>query len=363
MPKETRSPSLWERLYDRLFPLRKLSADLHQRIGEAEGRLETRLNEVQNALDARLRDIHTLGVEAQISTTPVLMHELNIAPIYLKNTQEHPIFNPSATRFRDQIIFISRCSNFLGRDDRIGTYASLPHHTVNVIHRYDASLNLIDMDIVDDELLRRTCPAAECGIEDLRLFVWKDALWAVAAGIRHLSERTLAVSQLLVRFESNRIVDFILCDSPTDARFEKNWIPIVRDEELFVIYRFRPMVIYEYEDGALKLIKGDPLDQQEFSARGGTQFVRWGKNFIGLVHSPPNFHESKIYYTHRFVVINDAFEILEFSRPFFIQRRGIEFACGLTEYGGDLLLSYGVSDRAAAFCILPSSKLSRWVVP
>jgi hypothetical protein len=45
----------------------------------------------------------------------------------------------------------------------------------------------------------------------------------------------------------------------------------------------------------------------------------------------------------------------------FIQHRGVEFAGGLVEYKGDLLVSYGVPDRGAAFCILPYGKVSQWV--
>ena len=45
-----------------------------------------------------------------------------------------------------------------------------------------------------------------------------------------------------------------------------------------------------------------------------------------------------------------------------IQRRGVEFACGLAPYDDGLLISYGVGDRSSYYCVLPSAHLTRWIV-
>jgi hypothetical protein len=142
---------------------------------------------------------------------------------------------------------------------------------------------------------------------------------------------------------------------------EKSWIPMVKDGRLFIVYSFDPIVVYEYLDGAIVLRLGLPEQARAFVVRGGTQLIPWRGNFVGLVHSRVP-HPNKLYYTHAFVVLDDKFELVEMSEPFFLQRRGLEFACGLIEFNGDLLVSYGVSDRAAAFCILPFKPISQWVV-
>jgi hypothetical protein len=88
--------------------------------------------------------------------------------------------------------------------------------------------------------------------------------------------------------------------------------------------------------------------------------VPWGDRLISVAHFERLQVGKKVYYTHAFVILTKQFEIFDISEPFFIQRRGREFACGLTEYNGDLLLAYGIN-QSAAFCKLPVSQLSRWI--
>lgn len=60
--------------------------------------------------------------------------------------------------------------------------------------------------------------------------------------------------------------------------------------------------------------------------------------------------------------MNKNFEIIEISEPFFIQKRGIEFACGLIWDGDDLLVSYGVADRAAFYARIQIKSLKKYLV-
>jgi hypothetical protein len=58
------------------------------------------------------------------------------------------------------------------------------------------------------------------------------------------------------------------------------------------------------------------------------------------------------YYVHRFLRVDDGWNVVEASRPFFFLRRGIEFACGAALAHGDegLLITFGVADREAWLC-------------
>jgi hypothetical protein len=55
---------------------------------------------------------------------------------------------------------------------------------------------------------------------------------------------------------------------------------------------------------------------------------------------------------HRFLRIDDAWNLVEASRPFFFLHRGIEFACGaaLSHQEDELLITLGVEDREAWLC-------------
>lgn len=328
----------------------------HFLLGPIEGRL--------GAIEGRLDAIQRRLVEVDISTTPVLVRDLGVTPTYLTHNLTYPIFNPSVVRLKDEILFVSRSSNHsFGRELRrvISSNTTEPRYTVNIFHRYDSDLNLIGSEMLDDELLRHKCKAAEYGIEDIRLFTWRNALWGIAAAVHGASNGDVAVSQLLVRLDRCKVVDFVELSSPNKARWEKNWVPLVKEDRLFIIYSFEPMVVYEYLDRKIVPVRGSPSEGKEFSVSGGTPLIHLRGYYVGLAHSyQGDSHRRHI--THNIVVLNDNFEIVEMSCPFFLQRKGIEFACGLIEYRQDLLVSYGISDSASAFCVLPSKRLAQWVV-
>jgi hypothetical protein len=63
-------------------------------------------------------------------------------------------------------------------------------------------------------------------------------------------------------------------------------------------------------------------------------------------------------------VLDDEFAPVEESESFFIQHRGIEFAGGLIEYKGDLLVSYGVPDRGGRpFAFFLTARSRNGLVP
>jgi hypothetical protein len=320
------------------------------------GKCKARLRNIQQELT---RSGRRLAAEYRLpaSALPVLAREFGCTPCYLSHGPETPVFNPGVTRFEREIVFVSRSSNLVHRNDWEAVYASQPHNTVCLVHRYDEDLNLIETRVLDDGLVRQAAPY---GIEDLRLFTWKGSLCAIAAGIGP-DGAGLSVTQMFVRFEDWRVASFATLPSPNGRKFEKNWIPVVKDDRLFLIYNFHPVTIYEFADGKLHWICGAPNHGLDFHVRGGTPLIPWNGHFIGLIHSVRKI-DRKMYYSHAFAALDSNFDLIETSEPFFIQRPGIEFACGLIEYKGDLLVSYGVSDRAAAFCILPFSQIAQMVV-
>lgn len=361
-----RLPAMWKKFRDRTFGP---SADIFNwRIGTLERSLDElrrRLEELAEQVHAvaqNVQVVHDGATEAVFSMMPVLTQQLGIRSSYLRNDLTFPIFNPGVAQARDEILFVSRSSNLRLYDDRRRFYEAPPHDTVNVFHRYDKNLRFIDTHMLDDQLLRANCKAAEYGIEDLRLFNWNGALWAMAAGISAHSPDSLSAAQILIRLDQYRVAEFFEFSSPTGAQMEKNWIPLVKEDKLFLLYSIDPMVVYEFADGALALVRGSPAEVKTFDIRGGTPLLPWGGYYIGLVHAPNRASNGRGHYTHNFIVLDDKFDVVEISRPFFLQRKGIEFACGIIQYGDDLLISYGVSDRRAAFCVLPADKIGQWVV-
>ena len=317
-------------------------------------------NQMATLLEARDRHERMLQ-DIRLHSAPILIRDERLTTNYLKTTVANPIFNPSVVAYRGEFVFMSRSSSLRKIRDNFSYYASSPHDTINVIHRLDKRLDLVSHTVLDDSLLRSSCASAQYGLEDSRLFAWGEKLWAIGAGVSPGPGGGLCVTQILVRIDDCKIVEFFELPSPNGMP-EKNWIPYVKDDRLFFVYSFSPMIVYEFNDGRIHLqFSLKQNDAETFSIRGGTPFVPWRGGLIGVVHTAPALLD-KYYYQHMFVALDSNLNVLDVGEPWFIQKRGIEFACGLTEFNGNLLLSYGVSDRASAYCVLPASLIDRWVL-
>jgi hypothetical protein len=288
---------------------------------------------------------------------PVLARDYALNPRYLENGLDLPIFNPGVASFQNEIVFISRSSNLVCLGENRYVYAASPHNSINVFHRYDNDLNFLGWRTLEDAPLRKDAPG---GIEDVRLFIWQGCLWGIGAGIGFAERGNLRARQVLVRFEDFSVADFTVLPCPGGHRLEKNWVPIVKDGNLYLIYSFDPMVVYEFHKGNLRLVKGEPTRKGDFPLRGGTPLMPWNGYHVGLVHAVQL--KRKKYYLHAFVALDSNFDVVELSEFFYIQRPGIEFAAGLLEHKGDFLVSYGVADRVSSFCLLPFARIAPMMI-
>lgn len=293
--------------------------------------------------------------------TPILAQEYFAKPQYLPNPLNLPIFNASVENFDNRYIFISRCSNILNYADGNYFYVSNPHRTINIIHNYDYEFNFINYEILDDSFLISNFECAQFGVEDIRLFKRDNELWGIGAAISE-SEKRRTITQILFKIEGNKIVLGYPIFSPHGRVYEKNWAPLVKDNSLYLVYSINPLEIYQESKGVLSKKITPDLISSEFSIKGSTPFIKLYDKWLGIVHSGPYKFNNRLFYTHQFCLLDSGFKLMDLSAPFFIQRRGIEFACGLIKNDSNLLLSYGVSDRGSAFLKLNEEQLMQWIV-
>ena len=104
------------------------------------------------------------------------------------------------------------------------------------------------------------------------------------------------------------------------------------------------------------------VSSSEFKTKGSTPFIQLHDNWLSIVHSGPYKFNNSLFYTHQFCLLDKNLNLMELSSPFFLQRRGIEFACGLIKSDCNFILSSGVSDRGSAFIKLTEDQLMHWIV-
>ena len=136
---------------------------------------------------------------------------------------------------------------------------------------------------------------------------------------------------------------------------QKNWMPFeVNDREEWIYATIN-------DAGETARIAPDrpPASLDHGRLRGGSQLVRLAdNNWLAVVHDVafPGGHTR--FYLHRFVLFDERAErVLAMTDPFYFEKLGIEFCCGLARLDDQLVASFSVDDSSANFAVFDVEKV------
>ena len=278
-------------------------------------------------------------------------------------------FNPSVVVHGDQVFGVVRVDSFRPHLDQTYFFDKNTKGARNILFRLDDHFNVVDPVWLSFRSIPGELRASWLSFEDLRLFSWRQGLWAIGAlHIQKEYEGELDLSkkicrQALVGIEGNEFVLHAVFPSPLKLKTEKNWVPLVVDEVLYFIYSVDPLVLFRFDGSKLTLRGAPPSSHGSIRLRGGSQLVHWKDDlYLGLAHWR-QVKTHKIHYLHEFVVFDSrSMRLVETSEPFFLHKRGIEFAAGVMRYRESLVISYGVSDAVCCVNQLSDRDLKDWLV-
>lgn len=263
--------------------------------------------------------------------------------------------NPSIRKTAEGYRVLCRTVNYI-RFGKAGLKVKDPidktMSTRNFLIDYDTHFNVISQrEIVEDFPRAWTFPAK--GLEDCRLFSYHNQDWFTCASI---GTHPRKIGQSLCKLaedapgSSIKVERLIPLKGPNDDRVEKNWLPFVIENELFVIYSYDPLIIYKIDPdtGATEPVVADnpPLNLTCF--RGSAAPIQWEEGYLAVVHEVV-FNDTGPKYMHRFMQFDKDFQIKALSKPFFFYHKGVEYCAGMTldHSGNNLILTIGVEDREA----------------
>jgi tetratricopeptide (TPR) repeat protein len=263
--------------------------------------------------------------------------------------------NPSIARQGDALHAIVRTVNYRLGDD--GGYRVLDAEgivrTENYVGTIDPESGVFTGAPLVDESDRPTNAAARIvGLEDMRLFWWRDGWWGLATtrdieGVNEKNEIVLCQIEGMKITKVSRVL-------PNPSKTEKNWLPLVREgEELLLLYAADPTCWMRVDPKELRAspMRGEFPPMALDHLRGGSQLVASARGgYVYLAHEAIDMGRRS--YLHRLVWVSSALKITDVSEPFFFEMRGsIEFAAGLARIGDKLIASYGVKDREAKLIV------------
>ena len=312
----------------------------------------------------------TTSPEPETPTLEALLSAARFAHVVLVPAPSWPQFNPSIAVNDDEVggfAMVVRTANYHLVD---GRYHFLDEsgnptserivQTRNYFVSLDAELTPTDVREIRDRSGRATHATNVLGLEDYRLFRWRDGWWAVATS--RDSNPSAMARVLLLELDSQAhdavdVVSAVELPAPSPTRHEKNWAPFVTDGgELQLMYGWDPLRVLRW-DGELHEceVEQDTGSQTSREWRGSSQGVRLENGWLFVVHEVLQLATGRRY-THRFVVLADEGRV-SYSAQFSLTSTPIEFATGLAVRRGEVVVSFGVNDALAALVIAPLSEV------
>ena len=278
-------------------------------------------------------------------------------------------FNPSLAIHGNTKFGIARVDSFRPHLDQNYIFDKNSKGSRNILYELDNNFNAINPSWLSFQSIPNELKDSWLSYEDLRLFSWRQGLWAIGAlhvqkkyeGELDLSKRICR--QALVKIEGNEMILHSIFTSPLKLKTEKNWVPLVIGDDLYFFYSIDPLALYKFDGSKLTLNGSLPRSHDSIRLRGSSQLVHWKDDlYLGLAHWQ-RIKTHKTHYLHEFVIFDSSsMQLIETSEPFFLHKRGIEFATGLMRHENSILISYGVSDAACFINQISDEDLKDWLV-
>ncbi len=235
--------------------------------------------------------------------------------------------------------------------------------TKNILVQYDRNFHLLSQKEIVENLPREKMRIYNVeGLEDCRLFKFKNASWFTCTTLDTNPTGQPQVSLCMLSNDRSaptvQVEKLIPLNGPNLERCEKNWLPFVKDNEIFVIYSYDPFVIYKADLNHSAFAPPSVIKtyepKQDFSRFSGSAHpIKFKDGYLLLVHETV-YDDQQRNYMHRFVFLDQDFIIKEVSKPFVFLHKGIEYCCGMTidHTNTKLIMSIGIEDREAYLCTI-----------
>jgi len=220
--------------YNNIFPYAKT--------GLTEHNVSHYLNNLHHSINDNMKNMYDVGMklENQIGLDNITITHLT--PSIRNEKSPYNIFNPSITKTQNGYIMNVRASNYT-LDQNFRYIENSQINTINYLINLDANLAVQNTREISNQIM--PYPGNFDGWEDMRLFYYKNRL--------HGSFTTLSATQnrrqhICIANLHDNAPKHILLDGYGNESVQKNWTPIIINDDLFFVYTFYPLVVLKYDE-------------------------------------------------------------------------------------------------------------------
>ena len=138
-----------------------------------------------------------------------------------------------------------------------------------------------------------------------------------------------------------------------EVRCEKNWLPFMNGDKIYIIYAIGPFQLYELnpENGEMTEIAHKDMSENYINDfRGSAPPIPYKDGWLATIHQV--YYSTPRKYFHRFVFYDKEFKTMKYSKPFYIVKPGIEFNLSICHSDNGLLMTYSHHDADAHLAVV-----------
>lgn len=304
--------------------------------------------------------------------SPIFLQSIqfDLPPIREGMEERYNPLNPSIQKTQEGYTVICRTVNF--SQTRGAHYASRDPldptiRTRNFLLEYDKDLRLLSQKEIVEDFSKKD--EAVQGLEDCRLFKLKGSNWFLCTtyGMHpgHVGPFLCKLEDVSESASTIRVEKSIRLMGPEKKRCEKNWLPLVKDDQLYVLYNYDPFTVYKMneEDGSWTVFSQYRPGSDLSRFRGSAAPIPFGEGYLMVIHEVV-FGNGRTY-LHRFVYLDKDLVVKKVSKPFTFLHQGIEYCCGMAaDHAGEkCILTISFEDQKAFFLSIDVKTIQSMLEP
>jgi predicted GH43/DUF377 family glycosyl hydrolase len=209
------------------------------------------------------------------------------------------------------------------------------------------------------------------GLEDARLVRWDNKLFIT--GVRRDTttngQGRMELSEIQVNGDTVKEVSRFRIPTPIDPKSycEKNWMPILDKPYHFIKWCGPTEIVRAIPEtqGCEQVLLGQNHADLRRDLRGGTQAIKIGNRYVAITHEVDLFKSDvgrkDAVYHHRWVMWDENWNIVKYSKEFFFLDAQVEFAIGMCQSNDDVIITFGFQDNAAYVLRCPISTVMSFI--
>ena len=178
------------------------------------------------------------------------------------------------------------------------------------------------------------------GLEDLRLIEYKNKIYYFATSNEYTHEIKIIHGEY--DFQNEKFINNKIMNTPYNKYCEKNWTPIIKDNELQVIYQWNPLTFAKIENNNLNFYKKVETPSVFRYFKGSTPFIEHKDQLWCVVHS--TIETQPRVYLHYILIFDKEYNLIKYSLPFSFIKNNVEFCLGFLIRNDDLFFTFSQFD-------------------